>query len=212
MACKIHSESQTAKNCFKEKMINALYESFPESVIADGTEYPIITDFREWFRFADMIEDKQLDDSEKILLITNWLLEPPLRITNELVNAVFGFYRAKALEPEPPENEDETDDKPPPSPPVINWKIDAQYIIGDFLHCYGIDLLREDMHWWKFRILLNSLPDNSQMMKRMAYRSADIGQIQNEAERNRIMRMKQLFALPFELDDEAIRAVLGGTM
>lgn len=196
-------------------MINALYEPFPDSIYANGVEYPIITDFREWFRFADMAADTELSDRDKLLMMTQWLLEPPEQITSELVTALCDFYKAKALEREMPEydDEDDEDEDYSPSPlPVLSWKIDAPYIIGDFLHYYRIDLLTAKMHWWRFRILFSALPDDSQMMKRIGYRSVDISQIKSESERKRIMKMKQLYALPFELDEDDIGAVFGGAM
>lgn len=194
-------------------MINALYEPFPESIFVDGTEYPIITDFREWFRFADMAADTELSNRDKLLMMTQWLLEPPEQITSELVTALCDFYRAKALEREMPEYEgDEDEEYTSAALPVLSWKIDAPYIIGDFQRYYGIDLLTAEMHWWRFRILFSALPDDSQMMKRIGYRSVDISQIKSESERKRIMKMKQLYALPFELDEDDIGAVFGGAM
>ena len=194
-------------------MINALYEPFPDSIYANGIEYPIITDFREWFRFADMVEDDEISKRDKLYLMMTWLLKPPERITDELIYAILDFYRARELERELPESSDDEDnDTPPPSVPVLNWKIDAPFIIGDFLRYYGIDLLTAEMHWWRFRILFSALPDDSQMMKRIGYRSVDIGQIKSESERKRIMKMKQLYALPFELDEDDIGAVFGGAM
>lgn len=194
-------------------MINALYEPFPESIFVDGTEYPIITDFREWFRFADMAVDTELSKRDKLLMMTQWLLEPPEQITSELVTELCDFYRAKALEREMPEYEgDEDEEYTSAALPVLSWKIDAPYIIGDFQRYYGIDLLTAEMHWWRFRILFSALPDDSQMMKRIGYRSVDIGQVKSESERKRIMKMKQLYALPFELDEDDIGAVFGGAM
>lgn len=194
-------------------MINALYEPFPESIFVDGTEYPIITDFREWFRFADMAADTELSNRDKLLMMTQWLLEPPEQITSELVTALCDFYRAKALEREMPEYKDDEDEEYTSAAlPVLSWKIDAPYIIGDFQRYYGIDLLTAEMHWWRFRILFSALPDDSQMMKRIGYRSVDIGQVKSESERKRIMKMKQLYALPFELDEDDIGAVFGGAM
>lgn len=194
-------------------MINALYEPFPESIFVDGTEYPIITDFREWFRFADMVADTELSNRDKLLMMTQWLLEPPEQITSELVTALCDFYRAKALEREMPEYKDDEDEEYTSAAlPVLSWKIDAPYIIGDFQRYYGIDLLTAEMHWWRFRILFSALPDDSQMMKRIGYRSVDIGQVKSESERKRIMKMKQLYALPFELDEDDIGAVFGGAM
>lgn len=194
-------------------MINALYEPFPETVSADGREYPVVTDFREWLKFADMMGDKELSSEEKILLLTDWFLKPPDCVTQELVKAVFDFYKAKSLDYEPDYNDDEEEppDEPPVRPPVFDWKIDSKYIIGDFRRYYGIDLLSEEyMHWWKFRCLFSALPDDSQCQKRIAYRSTDINQIKNEAERRRIMRIKQAIAIPFEYDEDMIGTTLAG--
>ncbi len=192
-------------------MINALYEPFPESITVDGTEYPIITDFREWFRFADLVEDDEISKRDKLYLMMRWFLKPPERITDKLIYAILDFYRARELERERPESSDDEDnDTPPPSVPVLNWKIDAPFIIGDFLRYYGIDLLTAEMHWWHFRLLFSALPAESQMMTRIGYRGVDLGLIKNESERKRVMKMKQLYALPFELDEDDIAAVFGG--
>lgn len=195
-------------------MINALYEPFPEEIEANGITYPIVTDFREWFCFADMLADRKLSPEDKVYLLTKWLTEPPDKITSELVNAVFGFYRADGLKPDPPEyDEDEEADEQEHSkrPPVFDWKYDARFLIGDFRRYYGIDLLSvEYMHWWEFRCLFDALPDDSQCRKRIDYRSVDLSQIKNEAERKRIARIQRQIALPFELDDEDMAAIFEG--
>lgn len=193
-------------------MINALYEPFPDTVFIGGKSCRVVTDFREWLKFADMLADKEIPHKEKLLFMPNWLYDPPGTITDELVTALCGFYRADALEPDRHEDEEDEEGDEVPRPPVLDWKYDAKYIIGDFIRFYNIDLLTAEMHWWRFRILFSALPDDSQMMKRIAYRGADIGQIKNESERKRIQRMQRLFALPFEMDDEEIGAVFGGTM
>ena len=192
-------------------MINALYEPFPEEIEVDGIAYPIVTDFREWFRFADMLADEELEKEEKLYLMTQWLPEAPEEITSELVNAVFGFYRADALKPDSLESDDEEETEQPKRPPVFDWKYDATFIIGDFRRYYGIDLLSvEYMHWWEFRCLFDVLPDDSQCQKRIGYRSTDLSQIKNEAERKRIARIQQRIALPFEMDEDDIAAIFEG--
>lgn len=187
-------------------MINALYEPFPESVKADGHDYPIITDFREWIRFADMISDDDLTPEEKIITAMQWLHEPPERITEELIMAMLSFYRADALEPDLPEGSEDTAEVPR-RPPVFSWKYDAKYIIGDFRRYYGIELLTAEMHWWKFRCLLASLPEDSACQTRIAYRSADLSKIKSDAERRRIMEIQRRIAIPYEMTDDEISAV-----
>ncbi len=46
-------------------MINALYEKFPDSITADGKNYGISTNFRDWLKFSDMISDENLTAEEK---------------------------------------------------------------------------------------------------------------------------------------------------
>ncbi|MCM1008841.1 MAG: bacteriophage Gp15 family protein [Ruminococcus flavefaciens] len=192
-------------------MINALYEPFPEEIEVGGIAYPIVTDFREWFRFADMLADEELEKEEKLYLMTEWLLDVPEKITSELVKAVFNFYKVDDLKPDSPEADDEEETEQPKRPPVFDWKYDAAFILGDFRRYYGIDLLSvEYMHWWKFRCLFNALPDDSQCQKRIAYRSTDLSQIKNEAERKRIARIQQQLALPFEMDEDDIAAIFEG--
>lgn len=189
-------------------MINALYEPFPETISADGRNYPILTDFRDWLKFSDMMNDKEISSGEKILMLSDWFLNPPECVSPELVRAIFDFYKAENLDFKPDFHGDS--EVISVTPPVFDWKIDSKYVIGDFWRFYGIDLLSvKYMHWWKFRCLFSALPDDSQCQKRIAYRSADVGQIKNEAERRRILRIKQAIAIPFEYDDEMIGAVFG---
>lgn len=115
-------------------MINPIYEEFPETVEADGISYEIITDFREWIRFSDMINDRSLSSEEKIFLLKDWLYETPEIITKPLIDAVFSFYRADKLELKKSDSDDENDEdnQQIKRPPVFDWKIDAKCIIGDF--------------------------------------------------------------------------------
>ena len=187
-------------------MINALYEPFPETIEADDTEYEIITDFREWFRFADMLADDDMTAEEKVTAAVQWLINPPEYITEELIMKLISFYRADALEPDSPE-ESIQQDNTEPHRPVFSWKYDAKYIIGDFRRYYNIDLLNTDMHWWEFRCLMAALPDNSVCQKRIAYRSADLSKIKDDAERMRIMEIQRRIAIPYEMTDDEISAV-----
>lgn len=191
-------------------MINALYEPFPESIHADGQEYKILTDFRDWLRFSDMLHDTEISAADKAFVMGDWLMNPPEIITAEIVAALTAFLRADALNPDSPEpDEDEPDEPEPPHPPYFDFTYDAKWILGDFRRFYGIDLRRAKyLHWWEFRALLSALPDESMTMRRVAYRSADLNKIKNKAERARIAKIQREIAIPFEYDDEMIGAVL----
>lgn len=194
-------------------MINALYEPFPECITVDDEEYPILTDFREWLRFADMIRDPDVDKREKVYMLVNWFEQPPERISVDMVDALFEFYYAKALEPDTGDEDDEEDESDDTviKPPVFDWRIDSRYILGDFRRCYSIDLLSiEYMHWWEFRCLLAALPDDSQCQKRIAYRGINLGSIKDDKERARIARIQRSIAIPYECEEDMIGAAFGG--
>lgn len=186
-------------------MINPIYEEFPETVEADGNSYGIITDFREWIKFSDMMNDNGLSSEEKIFLLKNWFTEPPEIITKTLVEAVFAFYRADELELKKSDyDENDENNHEIKRPPVFDWKIDAKCVISDFQRFYSINLLDCEMHWWRFRCLFSALPDNAQVQKRISVRSRDLSKIKDKSERMRIMEIQRRIAIPFEYDDDTI--------
>lgn len=194
-------------------MINALYEPFPECITVEGKDYPILTDYREWLRFADMIRDQAVDKREKVVMLACWFTIQPKQLTGDMINALFDFYHARPLEPDVDDEDDEEDDEDETvfKPPVFDWRIDSRYILGDFRRYYNIDLLSIDyLHWWEFRCLFAALPDDSQCQKRMAYRSINLGSIKNDTERARIAQIQRSIAIPYECDDDMVAAAFGG--
>lgn len=192
-------------------MMNILYEPFPESIEADGKKYGILTDFREWLGFADMIADRSMTAEERASLCGMWMDPEPERMTAGMISGLIGFLRGDGLEPDPPEpDEDEEPDEPDmPKPPVLDFCIDARYILGDFRRFYQIDLLKvRYLHWWEFLSLLRALPDESATMRRAALRAADLNEIPDKRRRALVAKAQRQIALPFELDDEMIGAMM----
>lgn len=198
-------------------MINPIYEAFPESVRIAGIDYSVITDFREWLRFSDMLHDKTIEQNEKLKLLLMWFSdETPKVLDIEAVEALFSFYEAAQLEPDPLEEDEEIadeEDEISMKPPIFDWRIDSRFIIGDFRRYYGIDLINiKYLHWWHFRCLFSALPDESMCQKRMAYRSVNIGSIKDAKERNRIARIQRSIAIPYECNEDVIAEAFGGLM
>ncbi|MBP0989091.1 MAG: hypothetical protein J6S92_12550 [Oscillospiraceae bacterium] len=192
--------------------MNILYEPFPVSITADGHEYTVLTDFREWLRFAEMMTDKSIAAEERAFLCGMWISPEPDVITAEMVTGLLGFYRGDGLTPII-DNQDDEDEEPPepepPKPPTFDWNVDARFVLGDFRRYYGIDLTNvKYLHWWHFLSLFTALPDDSQCMKRIAYRSVNLSEIKDKRERTRIAKIQRQIALPFEFDDEMIGAAL----
>ena len=67
-----------------------------------------------------------------------------------------------------------------------------------FQQTYGIDLTTSTMHWWRFRALFLSLPEDTLMHKIMCWRTADLSGMQSE-ERQRYELLRGAYALPAEV-------------
>lgn len=183
--------------------MNLFYEPFPETVEINEKEYPIVTDFREWIRFADMISSWEIDEQEKIFLMMQWFLKPPNDSKKSMIDALFSFYRADALELHPFQPESENEQETVRKPPVFDWCIDAKFVIGDFRRYYNINLLTvKYLHWWEFRCLFSALPDDSNCQKRIAYRAMDLSKIKDKSERKRIAKIQREIAIPYLTEEE----------
>jgi len=58
--------------------------------------------------------------------------------------------------------------------PQIDFDFDANEIFCSFMAEYGINLLREDMHWYEFYALLNGLPSECALNRKIQLRFADL--------------------------------------
>ena len=93
---------------------------------------------------------------------------------------------------------------------IYDYEYDAPYIYGAFLAQYRVDLNDiEFLHWWKFQAMFRSLEDHNKIVKIMGYREAKLGEIKNKSERERIAKMKQIYALPQNLSFEDKVAMAG---
>ena len=89
---------------------------------------------------------------------------------------------------------------------AFDYASDAPYIVAAFQQTYGIDLTTSTMHWWRFRALFLSLPEDTLMHKIMHWRTADLTEMSLE-ERRFYEERRELCALPQGLKGGAPRAV-----
>lgn len=185
-------------------MMNLFYEPLPDSIPVGGSDFKILTDFRDWLKFGDLLKDDALEDAEKLDFMRNWCAEIPPVMTAELFTGLRDFYTMAALHTGRPEPEQDGLQKPP----TFDWCLDAQYIIADFMRFYSMDLFAaEYLHWWKFFSLMKALPDESQLYRRISIRSRDLSEITDPKQKRAVMEAQMRVAIPFEMDDNAIGAV-----
>ena len=188
---------------------NLLLDSLPETVEVDGREIFIDTDFRTCIIF-ERILGSNIPNKRKVneLIDLFFPVERPTDL-NEAVNAVLRLYRCG--QPEAKQSRRRMNGNVELKPQMIyDYEYDAPYIFGAFYTQYGIDLNEiEYLHWWKFQALFRSLEDHNKIVEIMGYRAADLGKIENKRERERIARLKQIYALPQNLTFEDKVAMAG---
>lgn len=171
--------------------MNVLYDSFPDSVMVNNVAYSIVTDFRDWIKFCDLIETDQVEEKDKPILMLEWydIIIPP--DVEKAILALGEFMAAYPLY----ENASGIG-KSKTNKRAYSFSQDAGDIYSAFLTCYGIDLQKvKYMHWWKFRTLFDSLPNDCEIKQKMYYRTLDPSTIKNRDERKRVIDIQQKIKL-----------------
>lgn len=179
--------------------MNLLYDAYPDVVILCDTPREIVTDFKDWLRFVDMLRGDALELTEKAQLMMEFYLEDiPVEQWVKAHKPLLRFFRMEAADQEPDERDsaDSTDSLPPRAAPLYDFRFDAKYIIAGFWQDYRIDLTETDMHWWKFRILLDGLSAGTEFKQRVMYRNTNAAEIKDVKERQRIQRIQRAIAIP----------------
>lgn len=174
-------------------MLNVLYEKFPDYILVHGIRYKIETDFREWIRFSELVEDDSVPWWMKAELMLRWYLNDVPDDPETAIYALGDFLAARKLYQE---SEEVLEEEKKPEEPAFSFTEDAGCIYGAFVECYGIDLqMVPYMHWWKFRTLLDGLPHDTEFKQRVMYRSLDANSIKDKEERKRVKRIQKEIAL-----------------
>lgn len=170
-------------------MINILIDSLPDYVAVDGKKYKVVTDFREWIRFALLVTSEEVNDEKKLSMMLQWYMNDMPKDIAKAIDSLGIFFAGKELHEITEQSHKEATTSNAPS---FDFQIDAADIYASFLLHYKIDLQSIDyMHWYKFRILFEELPPESSIKKKMYYRTVDLNTIKNKKERNRIREIRQ---------------------
>ncbi len=192
--------------------MNVFYEELPEALEINGREYPVITDFREWLRFSDMLKS-DIPQNYKLEFLEDMFLEdiPPIYSLEDMdlvMKAITDFLSLSALEFPVRQQEEESIEvfEDEGVKKAIYYEQDAPYIISAFQREYQMDLLSvEYLHWWKFRMLLDGLSEESQIKKMIYWRTCNVSKM-DKKERMEILRIRRKITIPEEeyVDDEDI--------
>lgn len=172
--------------------IDFITQPLPDTVQIDGRKYAINTDFRVGMQFESIQKSDQPDDIKLIRLLAMYY---PV-IPDDLVTAfdrLLWFYRC-GEEEEKDEKKKERYQRRTSKDPAFSFTQDASYIYSAFKEQYGIDLTEENLHWWKFMALFESLGEDTKMSRIMYYRKASTSGLSKER-RAFLNDMKKLYKI-----------------
>lgn len=150
--------------------MSVLTEPFPVSLNVGGADCPVNADFRTILKCYEIQGDKkELSQGELIKILCIFYRKQRI-FSEDHVRQMFWFFSCGREERKKvfPRRIAGINNKQP-----FDFQKDADVIYAGFMQQYGIDLQTEDMHWWKFMILLENLGSDTRLQKLMEYRTID---------------------------------------
>lgn len=175
--------------------MNILLDYLPTSFSIDGKKYEFNYDFRTSILFCLLMQDTELTEEQKIL--QGLQLYYPVIPSNieEAYNKILYFYsRGKEIEDNKKVKQGKRIFKRNNNR-AYDFEIDADLIFSAFMTQYNINLNRDNLHWWEFMSLFNSLKDDTEIVKIMNYRTIDINSIEDKKERKTYKQLQDYYSL-----------------
>ena len=119
----------------------ALRKALPTTVTVNGSAFEVCPSFRTVLKILRMLDDPDVIEGAKGYWLKKWFF--PGEAPEEWEDAFWWFVRCG----DPPD--------PGSGEKGFDYEFDAPEIYASFMSLYGIDLFETDLHWWKFRALLN---------------------------------------------------------
>ena len=198
--------------------MNVLFDPFPETVEVGGKEYGIVTDFREWIKFMELLRSIEQFTPRILNMILEWYVDDRPEDVVASVTALQKFLCAEEINQEGKERsaedwEDGTEAEAGSPAEAFSFRQDAICIYSAFIEVYGIDIETIPyMHWWKFLVLFWGLPADTEIKERIHYRTVDLSTVKNKEERERIKKIRKKIAIKDprrKLNDYQIGDVFG---
>ena len=133
-------------------------------------------------------EFETLTDSDKMLF--NHIIDN----RNEAINKLMWFYKCGK------ENVTEEETETKVKEHILDYDYDAKKIVSAILSQYGIDLTEIDVHWWKFKYMIEGLEEKHTISKIMSIRATDITTLPKEM-REQYRKLKKICKIPLPVEE-----------
>lgn len=171
--------------------MNLLTDKLPTSLLIDGYEYPVNSDFRTMIQFEVMMFDEDLSDKERITQALELFYRECPHDIAQAIDRLLWFYRCG--------KDEESNAKTSgggSGERIYSFTHDDAYIFSAFLNQYAINLQEiEYLHWWQFRAMFKSLNDSQEFVKIMRFRAMDLSKITDKEQKAYYKKMKEIYKI-----------------
>lgn len=190
-----------------------LLNPLPQTVNTSAGTVSINPDWKIMARLEVLLteSDPMDEDEQATSLLLEFLPSAQLLPLDEISDILKWFYTCGK---DDTPNDESSDEYSESNERLYSFAHDADLIYSAFVQSYGIDLIEDKLHWWKFRALFNSLPADCQFVKIISFRSMEIDSSMSDGEKEYYRKMKRKYALPLpqseqEKLDKLTAALLG---
>lgn len=174
-----------------------MYNMMLDKLPTDYKGYLMRTSFRIGVQICLCAKDEDYTEEEKLYIMLNLLYGNG--IPHDINVAVEGLHWFLSCGRE--ENNHKSSSKE-----LFYWDFDHEKLYSSFMSTYGIDITKEDMHWFKFVALIGSLRKDSAFNGAVAIRSYDTSELKGKALRE-MRELQESLKPPVQLSSEEQEAL-----
>lgn len=182
--------------------MNILIDYLPTSFVINNKTYEFNSGFRESIIFTLMMQDDSLTDEEKILGALKLYYPIIPKDTEKALEKIYWFYSKGNVEEDNKKVKQGKRIFKRNNKKAYDFEVDSDLIFTAFMSQYNINLNRENLHWWEFMALFNSLNDDNEIVKIMNYRTIDLTSIEDKKERKMYSDLQKYYSLEDRISKE----------
>lgn len=181
-----------------------LLETYPETVVIDGSVYAISYGFKSGMQMDIAYHDERYTMEERLLNMLKVFYQDRIpENLQEAVNRMLWFYTRGKYQPGKEQEQKNAQNPFKRDLREFCFIQDGELILSAFWSEYGIQLHNTEddhIHWWEFMALFAGLPENTEIKQYIYYRTCDLKGKTGE-EKKRIKSIRNKIAIRKKVSD-----------